>query len=247
MPPSRRDVLRATSTALLGSLAGCAVGGSSREEPSVTPAPVPTESPVPTPPRPSPDDVVLEVDVRRGFAPDHPARLEIGFTNAGDRTLVASDGPQYVVPFVDEDYAGEASDGSLGLFLVPDGAKLHVRPEGTDGGWVGEYLPEAPTDGCWRLPFDWPDARSFSTAILHVVDLAPGETVRHGYGLYWIDACEPGTYAFEHRFDLRYATGGETPAQPSLTATGFDLTVADDGGLSVDVREPVVGPPGAGR
>lgn len=231
---SRRGILRSVVTALAGPLAGCGWAGPTDPGVDITPAPVPTKTPVQPPHGPSAADVTLEVTALQGFTPDHPARLEITFTNASDRVLVTADGPRYVVPFVDDNYAGEAADGSPRLLLVPDDAKLAVRPAGTDGGWVGEYLPESPTDGCWRLPFDWPEARGPSTAILHVVDLEPSETIRHGCGLYWIDGCEPGTYTFEHRFDLRYETDASTPTSPSRATTGFDLVV-DDKGVIVDV------------
>ena len=254
MPPSRRALLRATGASLVAPLAGCALGGRSRDDLTVTPAPVPTEtatpSPTPapsTPRRPTTADVAFDVRVVEGFAPDHPARLEAAFGNRGDETLLGTGDQPFVVPFADKDYAGERPDGSLALFIHPDDGPLRVEPSAAERGPVEAFLPDAPTDGCWRLPFDWPAARGSSFLLDYGYRLAPGETVRHGYTLYWIDDCTPGTVAFERRLDLRFVSDAGRPGPTAAAEVGFDVTVAADGTLSVEVRESRVGTPAAGR
>lgn len=250
MLPSRRALLRATGASLVGSLAGCALGGPSRGDLTVTPAPVPTEtvtpSPTPAPPtprRPTTADVSFDVTVVDDFAPEHPARLEVAFGNAAGAALVGTGDQPFVVPFADEDYAGEWPDGSLALFVLPDESPLRLEPADAGRGPVEAFLPDAPTDGCWRLPFDWPGARGSSFLVHYVYRLAPGETLRHGYTLYWIDDCAAGTVAFERRFDLRFVGDEGRPGPTAAVEVGFDLTVADDGTLSVEVHGPRVETP----
>lgn len=247
MPPagfSRRRLLRAAGPSLSALLAGCAFGGGSARSPTVTPAPVPTDTasptPEPTPPPPTPEDLDFEVAVLDGFTEASPARLAITVRNAGDRLLTGVGDRQHVLPFVDDDYGGLNESGRLGLFLAPDDTTLTIQPQGERGDRVGQFLPDTPTDGCWRLPFDWPAAQGVEPAIRYTVSVPPGETVSHEYGLYFVDACEPGRFTFESDFDL---ANTDPPLQGALhrTRLGFDLTVSRAGALEVDVHEPLIG------
>lgn len=246
---SRRQLLRTAGAAIGGSLAGCTAGDPTGDEPSATASPAApgTDTPSPTaapsgPPPPTADDVALDVAVLQSFTPDQPARLEIAFTNAGERSLLGLGGPQYVLPFVDDDYAGEAADGSLALFLLPDDNGLAVEPEGEPTASVESYLPDAPTDGCWTVPFEWPAAKASFTAVLHEVPVEPGGTVSHEYSLYYLDDCVTGTFAFESSFDLGYRRSDDPDGTLYPTALGFDLTIADDG-ITVSAHEPAVDTP----
>lgn len=244
MAPSRRRVLELAGASLTTGLAGCARAGEPGIEPTVTPAPVPsdrltsTATPTASGP-PSPADLGFWVDVRDDFTDASPARLDISLWNAGPRVLTVLDGPEHAVPFVDDDYAGVDESGHPTLLLVPDDAGLQVDPADGPADRIDAYLPEAPTDGCWRVPFDWPAARAGATAVLHAVPLEPGQLRSHGYGLYFIDECSPGTYRFEHTFEL---AAGDPPLERDLHTArlGFDVTVAESMAVSVDVHEPQV-------
>lgn len=245
---SRRDFLRLAGTSVAAGLAGCAALRGSSQSPTVTPAPVPTESPTATPRTtpepPTPADFEFDVSVRRGFTAAGPARLEVGFRNVGDRLLTGAGGLQHVLPFVDDDYGGLSPGGTLELFLVPDETDLVVGPADRPPRPVEAYLPDRPTDGCWRLPFDWPAAWTTRPAVVHTVSVRPGRGVRHGYTLYHIDDCTAGTYGFEGHFDL---TNTDPPLTGALyrTRLGFDLTVAPSGAVSAAVRPPTVGRTGS--
>lgn len=245
--PTRRRFLRAAGVSATTALPGCAFGGGSGRLPTVTPAPVPTDEPTPTteptPPSPSPDDVAFEVTVLDGFTRASPARLAIAFRNTGSQHLTGVGNLQHILPFVDDDYAGVDESGRLGVFLAPDDTSLRIQPPGTPGGPVDQFLPDAPTGGCWTLPFDWPAVRGVRPSVLYTVSVPPGERVRHDYGLYYIDACRAGRFTFESRFDL---ANTDPPLQGRLhrTRLGFDLTVTQAETIRVDVHEPRVGPQG---
>lgn len=237
--PSRRRVLQAAGVAAL--LAGCAFARG-RPRP-VTPAPVPTDtatmSPPPSPAPVTADDFEFEVTVRRGFTEAAPGRLEIAFRNVDDRPLIAVGQRRFVLPFVDDDYAGEDASGRPRVFLAPDDSSLTVKPRGTARGPVGAFLPGAPRDGCWALPFEWPDARVPGPTVLRTASVQPADAVRHGYGLYFIESCVTGTVTFENGFGL--ATGAALrAARISPTRLGFDLAIAADGRLAVEAHDPVV-------
>lgn len=242
--PTRRRFLRSASLSATTVLAGCAFGSGSGQPPSITPAPVPTDTTAPTaeptPPPPTPDEFAFEVDVLDPFTAASTCRLAITFRNTGDRLLTGLGPLQHVLPFVDDDYAGVDESGQLGVFLAPDDTSLTIDPDGASGGPVGRFLPDAPTDGCWTLPFDWPAARGGRPAILHTVSVPPGGAVRHEYGLYYIDACEVGRFTFEGTFDL---ANTDPPLRGVLyrTRLGFDVTISPDQTLQVDVHEPQVG------
>lgn len=144
-----------------------------------------------------------------------------------------------MLPFVDDDYGGLDESGRFGLFLTPDDASLTIDPAGEPGGRVGEFLPHEPIDGCWRLPFDWPAAMGPSPDVLYTVTVPPAATVRHEYGLYYVDACASGRFTFESTFDL---TNTDPPLVEALyrTRLGFDVIVAPGEELRLDVHEPAV-------
>lgn len=247
---SRRRFLRTAGLAAASALGGCGFAGGSGSPATVTPVPVPTDTPVPTPeptpPPPTPEDFAFDVTILSGFDVATPARLGITFENTGDRLLTGLGGRQFVLPFVDDDYGGLDESGRFGLFLAPDDTALSVAPEGQSAGPVGRFLPDEPTDGCWRLPFDWPAAEGVQPGILYTVTVQPGEAVRHEYGLYHVDDCEAGRFTFEGTFDL---TNTNPPLEQGLRRTrlGFDLVVSPAETLRLDVHDPVVAGPPATR
>lgn len=247
MAPSRRRVLELAGAGLATGLAGCTRAGEPGIPPTVTPAPVPSDrtltAATPTPGQPpSPGELEFRVEVRDSFAEAHPARLEISLRNAGDRLLTVLDGPEHAVPFVDDDYAGVDASGQPALLLVPDDAGLRIDPADAPPDRIEAFLPEAATDGCWRVPFDWPDARAGATAVLHAVPLSPDQRRQHGYGLYFIDDCSPGTYRFEQTVEL---AAGDPPFERDLhpARLGFDVVVAGSMAVGVEVDEPRIGRP----
>lgn len=250
---SRREFMRVATTTLSGAIAGCGARSTGEKPVSVTPAPVPatvTETSEPTPTRLAElsDRFDFEVEVRNGFDQTSPARLEITVWNRNDRQLTALAGSQFVLPFVDRDYAGTDESGTPSLVLVPDGTRLIVDPDDTEPGPLTALLPDKPTDGCWQLPFEWPPAFRTRDATLQIVSLVAGEQRDHRYGLYFIDQCEPGTYSFENRFDLAV---GQASADGDLflARLGFEVTVTDDRAVRVSSQEPVITfpPTGMGR
>lgn len=249
--PSRRRLLRLAAGALAPGLAGCPQATESSGPAAVTPAPVPSDAPTATtgparsPNAPARSDIGFDVAVRSGFGETSPARLAVAFWNAGDRRLTGLDGPRYFLPFVDDDYAAPDETGEPALMLVPDDAKLAVDPAGAAAGFVDEFLPDEPTDGCWSVPFDWPEARGSHTLTLLAVSLEPGDRHEHAYGLYFVDDCAPGRYRFVNTFDL---AAGDPPRETDLVRVrlGFDVDVDESMAVRVAVHEPTVGRPGEG-
>lgn len=245
MPSStRRRVLRAVATGVTIGLAGCAVGRHWAGRPTVTPAPVPPDRPSLTPESPdgrppSPDVLEFEVRVLTGFSEASPARLEIGFRNAGNAVITALDGPAHTVPFVDDDSVGTDWSGDPEVLLVPDDARMTVDPAGAEPGPIHEFLPQSPTDGCWSVPFDWSAARRPSNAGLHAISLQPGECRRHEYGLYYLDGCTTGTFSFVNTFDL---AAGDPPFGRDLVRArlGFDVAISEVMEPLVRVHDPVI-------
>lgn len=247
-PPTRRRFLQLAGTAAATGLAGCSRTGGSTGQPPVTPAPVPSDRPTTTPRAdatvsgPTAEDLAFDVALESGFSVESPARLEIAVRNDGDGVLTAVGGPDHVLPFVDDDYVGVDRTGHPTLFLAPDDAGLTIAPAAGDPGPLGEFLPAAPVEGCWSVPFDWPAAWGPQPAILRTDSLDPGETRRHGYGLYYLEACVAGTFAFASTFEL---TSAEPPfGGPATRARlGFVVTVTGDLEVLVGVQDPVVEPP----
>lgn len=243
----RRRFLRALGVAAASGLAGCATAREGAEPVTVTPAPVPSDSPSATPatpkprPSPQPDDLELVVRAGSGYDQASPAELDISLRNAGDRLLTVLDGPAYSVPFVDDDYVGTDWSGDPELLLVPDGAELVVEPPGADPGPIQTFLPTAPGDGCWTLPFDWPATRVTSNAVLHAIPLQPGERRQHRYRLYPLDGCATGTFSFVNTFDVSV---GDPPFGRDLVRArlGFDVAISKVFGPLVRVHDPVIGP-----
>lgn len=166
-------------------------------------------------------DFEFEVTILGEFTNSHPGRLRISFTNVSGEALYGIDGPDYSIPFVDDDYAST----ELELLLIPD--EGGPRVDGT--------FPESPTDGCWKVSFEWPEARGPETLQQLRRRVSPGETVSHEYSLYYTDECVSGTFTFENEFELQKGDGDPRPM-----TVGFDLTITDQT-MSVSVNEPVSG------
>ncbi|MFB6361714.1 MAG: hypothetical protein ABEH59_10390 [Halobacteriales archaeon] len=247
---SRREFVRIASTAVSGLIAGCGARSGGDELVSVTPAPVPTtatETPEPTPKHLAElsDRFEFEVEVRSGFTPESPARLEITVWNRTDTQLTALAGSRFVLPFVDRDYAGIDQSGDPGLSLVPDETRLIVDRDDAEPARLTALLPEAPKDGCWRLPFEWAPAWMTRESSLKIATLVPGEWRSHRYGLYFIGDCGPGTFTFENRFDI--AVGQAAGERELLVARlGFDVTVAENGEIRVNDQTAEITLPSGG-
>lgn len=243
--PSRRRFLELAGAVATG-LAGCSRAAEPTGSSTVTPAPVPSDRPTTgtSGPESGPTaaDLAFDVSLQSGFTDASPARLEIALKNEGDGVVTAVGGRDHVLPFVDDDYAGVDRTGHPTLFLAPDESGLTIAPAGGDAGPLGEFLPSPPVEGCWSVPFDWPAAWGPQTATLTIASLKPGETRRHGYGLYYLDECVAGTFAFASTFEL---TSGEPPlGGPAARARlGFILTVTGELEVLIGVQDPVVEPP----
>lgn len=243
MPVSRRDLLRLAGATGLSGLAGCALSEPTTTPPTVTPAPVPTDTKTAAvtarrvPPPPDPGDLQFTVEILDGFSEASPARLEIRIENQGTSLLTALDGTEYVFPFVDDDYTGIDWSGDPELLLVPNDPKVRVAPGDAEPATMDAFLPDAPTDGCWSVPFEWPAARAPRPAMLHAVPLPPGATRRHRYELYFLEECSSGTFAFENTFDLAV---GDPPIERGLyrARLAFDVARSDSTGLLVRVDDP---------
>lgn len=243
MPVSRRDFLRRAGAAGLGGLAGCAMTEPATTPPTVTPAPVPTDTATAAvtarrvPPPPDPGALQFRVEILAGFTETSPARLEISIRNQGESLVTALDGHEYVFPFVDDDYIGIDWTGDPELLLVPDEPKVRVAPDDAEPNTMDAFLPDAPTAGCWSVPFEWPGDRAPQPTMLHAVPLPPGETRRHRYTLYFLDECSSGTFTFENSFDLAV---GDPPIERGLyrARLAFDLARSDSTGLLVRADDP---------
>lgn len=244
--PSRRRFLMTVGAAAVSGVSGCAERREAADRLTVTPAPVPSDRPSPaerTPaprPPPAPDVLEFEVQVRSGFDEASPARLSASLRNAGDSMLTALDGPRYTVPFVDDDYVGTDWTGDPELLLVPDDAELVIDPAGSDAGPIQAFLPTASPDGCWSVPFEWPDARAVSNPVFHAIPLQPGERRRHDYELYTLDGCVTGTFSFVNTFELSV---GDPPFGHDVVRArlGFDLALSGIHEPLVRAHEPLVG------
>lgn len=246
MAQSRRGLLSLAVSGLAGSLTGCS--GPEGSAVGITPAPVPSADPAPSPrstspPPPSADELGFGVGVIGGFTEEAPARLEIALRNAGDRRLTVLDGSVDAVPFVDDDHVGIDPAGPAKLLLVPAGSDLLVEPPAGPARPIGTSLPEEPdADGCWTLPFEWPEDRVDPTASLSALSLAPGEVRRHRYRLYFLRDCAAGTYRFEDTFQV---AAGDPPLETGLVRAGtaFEVSVSASMEVGVAVGEPVLDPP----
>ncbi|MFB6295859.1 MAG: hypothetical protein ABEH66_03340 [Halobacteriales archaeon] len=140
--------------------------------------------------------------------------------------LVGKGGPAHTLPFVDDDYVGRTESNEPGLILVPDNEYyFSLVEEGGNETGLRDVIPTEPTDGCWKLLFDWPPEGKASTAILHKFELAPGESITHGYSLYHLNRCQRGTYSFEGTVKIE---SRETRDVEIFTLIlGFDLTLTE--------------------
>lgn len=248
MPVSRRGLLELAGTTGVAALAGCAQPTDSTGTPTVTPAPVPTDraTPVETrnrqPPPPAPDTLQFEVEVLAGFGESEPAQLEIRIENTGDSLLTGLGKAEYVFPFVDDDYVGVDWTGNPELLLVPRESAVEVAPGNADPAEIETFLPDAPTDGCWSVPFDWPADRVSDPPALWAIPLLPGEREKHRYELYYLEECTTGTFRFTSTFDLAV---GDPPIEQGLyrARLSFDVARSDTTGLLVRVNDPWISRP----
>jgi hypothetical protein len=128
--------------------------------------------------------VTVDATAPENFSTDHPARVEVAFTNEADESRTFQFGS--LVPW--DGIYGAGRDGNASLLLAP-----------TDG-----VVPGEPTDGCWRAT----DGIALP-AVMRSETLDPGETVSREYALlaaHDSDACHPPvTYRFESE---HYLGGG---------------------------------------
>ncbi|MFB6361030.1 MAG: hypothetical protein ABEH59_06870 [Halobacteriales archaeon] len=249
MPVSRRGLLKLAGLTGVTGLAGCAQPTASSGSPTVTPAPVPTDRPTPVatshrqPPPPDPEVLQFEVEVLAGFGETQPAQLEIRIENTGDTLLTGLGQAEYVFPFVDDDYVGVDWTGNPELLLVPRESAVEVAPGDADPAKIEAFLPEAPIDGCWSVPFDWPADRVSDVPALWAIPLLPGARERHRYELYYLEECTTGTFTFTSTFDLAV---GDPPIERGLyrARLSFDVARSDTTGLLVRVNDPRIEPPG---
>lgn len=121
-------------------------------------------------------NVTIDVTVTADFTTDHPARLEVAFTNDGDDARTFAFGS--LVPW--DAIRGTHDDGSATLLLSPDAG----------------VTPEEPSDGCWQAT----DGVVLS-AVMREETLDPGETASREFRVlaaYDSQNCHPtGTYRFE--------------------------------------------------
>jgi hypothetical protein len=244
---SRRDFIQLVGAAVAGSTAGCGARDTGDQGITVTPAPVPSTTPKATNelrarPAELASRIEFDVTVLIGFSKASPAGLEISVGNRTERQVTALAGSRFVLPFVDRDYVGTDRSGAPGLLLAPNPTRLIVDPKAGAGERLTAALPEAPIDGCWTLPFEWPAALRTRDATLQFATLVPGEHRDHRYRLYFIEDWAPGTFTFQNRFDL---TVGRTREDRELylARLGFEVTVTDDRDVQVVVRDPVIASP----
>lgn len=213
---------------------------------TVTNAQSPTETTVPTPsPEAGPlttDDFELDVSVLQEFTNDHPARLRITFKNSGTRELVGMGGPEHILPFVDDNYAGDDVYNEPKLFLLPDNGPYFsiVDQDGTRRS-ISDVIPDSPTDGSWTLPINWPPQSSIVTPILNAVPVPVGSEVSHEYSLYFIDDCTNGLFTFVNNLEIRVgprATANESHQDYAVTLK-FVIQISDTG-MKGSIREPEI-------
>ncbi|MCG1003434.1 MULTISPECIES: hypothetical protein [Halobacterium] len=129
-------------------------------------------------------DATVEVSVTENFSTDHPARLDVAFTNDGDesRTFVFGS----LVPW--DAIRGGHEDGDATLLLSPNAG----------------VTPDEPSDDCWQAT----DGVALP-AVMREATLDPGETVSREFSVlaaHDSQQCHPtGTYRFE---DSNYLGSG---------------------------------------
>lgn len=152
--------------------------------------------------------------VRSQTTAEHPPRIRLRLTNAGDHAVALGFGP--TPPF------------SPMAASVSDRRRLALHRPG-----IGYQAPDTRTDGCWRLERE----HAIVSDILKLVRLAPGETVGGTYDLYNLpgnDACfSDGEYEFTDTVFL----SEETDSKLSLAVT---VAVRDGRVGGVTTRGPVL-------
>jgi hypothetical protein len=121
------------------------------------------------------EDVTVDVTVTADFTADHPARLEVAFTNDADETRTFTFGS--LVPW--DAIRGAHEDGDATLLLSPDAG----------------VAPDEPTGDCWQAT----DGVVLA-AVMREEALDPGETASREYRVlaaHDSQNCHPtGTYRF---------------------------------------------------
>lgn len=144
-----------------------------------------------------PDSASVDVcaEAVEAFADDHPARIAVELTNQADseQTFNFTVSPPY------PPYAATHEEAAADLLLIPD-YREYVTPRDA------EFVPDAPTDGCWRA-LERPGGLDVGLERT----LAPGETLREEYVVLAApdgECLAPGTYRTE--VDSYHPTGGDS-------------------------------------
>ncbi|WP_353634023.1 hypothetical protein ABSL23_12940 [Halobacterium sp. NMX12-1] len=122
------------------------------------------------------ENATIDVTVTAQFTTDHPARLEVAFTNDADDARTFTFGS--LVPW--DAIRGTREDGDATLLLSPDAG----------------VTPEEPSDDCWQAT----DGVALP-AVMREETLDPGETASREFRVlaaHDSEECHPtGTYRFE--------------------------------------------------
>lgn len=237
---NRRKTLQAIGTVIFGTVAGCTTQlHSSGDQPSSTESQDPnTDDSTETTDalsRPiTSDDIEFDVTVLKQFTNDHPAQLEVTFTNDSNTRLRLFGGP--ILPFTGLN--GEYQERDAGLLLMPDENDWITPTDSTGDILDVPLVPSSRMDGCWKVEYEG----MLREQSMLVDELLSGEAVRHTYTLLdWTnESCLPtGNYAFSEKHSLQ--RGGHSTETDEFEAT-FEFEVELDAAqsVSVTVRDPTV-------
>lgn len=137
-------------------------------------------------------NVRLEIEQTQEISATTPGRIEITLTNTADHERTFEFGP--VPPFTPP--IGKNEGATATLVLVPD-SRTHVVPK-TPSRTGDSFVPENPTDGCWRAK-----TQMGRESVSERRTLDPNERIREQYTLlatpkeHSDDSCmPPGEYRF---------------------------------------------------
>lgn len=237
---NRRKALQAIGTVILGTTPGCTTQlHASGEQPPSTASQDPNtdDSSETTDALSKPitaDDIAFDVTVLQQFTNDHPAQLEVSFTNDSETRVRLSGGP--ILPFTGLD--GEHQDRDARLLLMPDGNDWITPTDSTGDILNVPLVPSSRTDGCWAVEYDG----MLREQSMLVDELRPGEAVRHTYTLLdWTsESClAVGNYTFSEEHSLQ--RGDSSAETDEFEATfGFEVELDAAQSVSVTVRDPTV-------
>ncbi|MCD2203489.1 hypothetical protein [Halobacterium sp. KA-6] len=145
------------------------------------------------------ENVTIDVTVTADFTTDHPARLEVAFTNDADDTQTFAFGS--LVPW--DAIRGTHEDNEAALLLSPNAG----------------VTPDEPSDDCWQAT----DGVALP-AVMYEETLDPDETVSREFRVlaaHDSQNCHPtGTYRFEDSNYLGEGWGFSVDVVPSETENG---------------------------